>query len=324
MSKIGKFDEASLNYKLFSKVDIEQIHEATLEVLETTGVQAPGKEVHQYYREAGCIVDDETGIVKIPREIAIRCLEQCPSEFMLYGRDPKNNILFGDGTVRYTNFGTAVFIKDIETGELRESTKQDVADVARFVDGLPEIDIFHIPVTAGDVDQEYKNLHEGEAVLLNTTKHFAHHNDSGKNTRRWIEMCATIVGGKEELRKHPITTTVACPTSPLEIAENVGDIIIESAKAGLPIDVLSMGLSGGTTPVTLVGTLVVTNSEFIAAVVLAQTVNPGNPIIMGTSSTIMDLRLATSPVGSPEMAMLGVGVSQIGQFYGIPTDCGGT
>ncbi len=324
MGKIGCFDESALKYKLFSNADLEQIHEASLEVLETVGVKSPGKEAHEYYRNAGCTVNEETGIVQIPRALAIECLESCPSQFMLYGRDPKNNLMFGDGTVRYTNFGTAVFIKDIETGEIRESTKQDVADVARYVDGLPEVDIFHIPVTAGDVDQEYKNLHEGEAVLLNTTKHFAHHNDSGKNTRRWIEMCAAMVGGKEELRKRPITTTVACPTSPLEIAEEVGEIIIESAKAGLPIDVLSMGLSGGTTPVTLVGTLVVTNTEFIAATVLAQLVNKGNPIIMGTSSTIMDLRLTTSPVGAPEMGMLGVGVAQLGQYYSIPTDTGGT
>jgi hypothetical protein len=43
--------------------------------------------------------------------------------------------------------------------------KQEVSDVARYVDGLPEVDIFHIPVTAGDVDQEYKILHEGEILL---------------------------------------------------------------------------------------------------------------------------------------------------------------
>ena len=46
-------------------------------------------------------------------------------------------------------------------------------------------------------------------------------------------------------------------------------IIILSARHGLPIDILSMGLCGGTTPATLAGTLVVTtNAEILGGIVL--------------------------------------------------------
>ena len=85
-----------------------------------------------------------------------------------------------------------------------------------------------------------------------------------------------------------------------------------------------MGLCGGTTPATLAGTLVTTNAEILAGIVLAQLVNKGNPILYGTSTTIMDMKTITSPVGAPEHAMCGAAVGQIGHYYGIPTNVGGT
>jgi trimethylamine--corrinoid protein Co-methyltransferase len=230
----------------------------------------------------------------------------------------------GDGSLHYLNFGTGVAIKDIDTGEMRSSTKKDVGDIIRFMDGLPEIDLLHVPVTAGDVTQYYKDLHEGEAILNNTLKPFVHHNTNGKNTRRWIEMCAAVAGGKDKLREKPFTIMVTCPNTPLELTEEVGEIIIESAKAGLPVNCLSMALAGGTSPMTLPGTLVVTNCEFMAGMVLAQIVNKGNPMVYGSSTTIMDMITTTSPVGAPEHAMVGACVAKLGKFYGIPAYCGGT
>jgi trimethylamine--corrinoid protein Co-methyltransferase len=47
-------------------------------------------------------------------------------------------------------------------------------------------------------------------------------------------------------------------------------------------------------------------------------------MMYGTSTTIMDMRLASSPVGAPEHGMIGAAVAQIGKYYGIPTDVGGT
>lgn len=98
-------------------------------------------------------------------------------------------------------------------------------------------------------------------------------------------MAAAISGGYDKLRDRPIITMGACPNSPLEINENETDIIILSARHGLPIDILSMGLCGGTTPATLAGTLVTTNAEILGGIVLSQLINKGNPILYGSSTT---------------------------------------
>lgn len=100
--------------------------------------------------------------------------------------------------------------------------------------------------------------------------------------------------------------------------------MIEASLAGVPMLILSMGLAGGTTPATIAGTLVVTNAEILAGIVLTQIVNKHTPVIYGSSTTIMDMQRATSPVGAPEHAMFGAAVGQIGHYYGIPTYVGGT
>jgi trimethylamine--corrinoid protein Co-methyltransferase len=228
------------------------------------------------------------------------------------------------GRVYFKNFATGLKVLDPYTKELRNSTKKDLGDIARFCDALPEVDFFTLAVAAQDVDPRVKDLHELEATLSNTSKHFSHDAQNLKNARKIIDMAACACGGREALRKRPIISMGTCTISPLELTEECTDMIIEAAKCGIPMNVLAMGLAGGTTPVTMAGTLVVTNAEVLGGIVLSQLVSKGAPMMYGTSNTIMDLRYTTSPVGAPEHAMCCAAVGQLGQFYDIPTDVGGT
>lgn len=323
MAKFKK-EEDIYGYCILRNEDLEAIHEATLDLMEEYGLQMHGGEALSILEGAGCKVDRTNDRVRFPRNLVTDAIEKCPEEFTLCGRDPKNDTLIGGKRVAFKNFGTGVRIIDPYTGELRDSTKEDLGNVARFVDSMEEINVFSIAVAACDVNQKVKTLHEAEVVFNNLTKNFAHDLEGVKNTQRFIDMAAAIMGGYDKLRERPIITMGACPNSPLEINKNETDIIILSARHGLPIDILSMGLCGGTTPATLAGTLVCTNAEILGGIVLAETVNPGNPILYGTSTTIMDMKTATSPVGAPEHAMCGAAVGQIGHYYGIPTNVGGT
>ena len=311
-------------YHIFRNEDLDALHEATLELMEDFGVQIHGKKALEVYSAAGCDVDRENDRVRFPRNLVNDCIESCPEEFMLCGRDPKNDTLVGGKNVVFKNFGTGVLMIDPYSGDVRDSTKEDLGNVARFIDAMEGVDVFSIAVAAGDVNQKVKALHEAEVVFNNLTKNFAHDLEGKKNTKRFIDMAAAIQGGYDKLRERPIITMGACPNSPLELNENETDIIMLSAEYGLPIDILSMGLCGGTTPATLAGTLVVTNAEILAGIVLSQVLNKGNPILYGTSTTIMDMKSATSPVGAPEHAMCGAAVGQLGHYYGIPTNVGGT
>ena len=314
-------------YSILSKSDIETLHEATLNLMEEYGVRVFGNAAHEILGGAGCAIDKETSKVTFPRDVVNDCIESAPAEFVMYGRDPEDrskDVKIGGDNVTFTTFGTGVVVIDPYTGARKDSTLRDLEDIARFADAVPEVDTITTPVAAQDVPEAIKELYEARALFANTSKPVGHDADGAANTRRVIQIAAAIAGGAEALRARPILSMGACPNSPLEIHEGAAEQIIEAAKAGVPMDVLSMGLCGGTTPVTLAGTLLTTNCEILAGIVLGQLTRKGAPMVYGSSTTIMDLKLATSPVGAPEHGMVGAAVAEIGKYYKIPTDVGGT
>jgi len=318
------YESRTPSYQVLSGEDLEKIHAASLEIMSGYGVRVFGKEAAGIYKAAGCQIDEETGLIRFPAELVNSSIRQAPDHYTMCGRNPKNDFEFGSDQVFYTTFGTGLEIIDLETGERKPSDSTDLENVARFADAIPEINAFTTAVASQEAPPHVKDLYEARAVFRNTAKHAILDAENGKNANLVIDMAAAIAGGREKLRERPFLTLCICPTSPLEIPEGAAEVVIETAKAGLPISILSMGLVGGTTPATLAGTLVVTNAEILAGLVLAQLVNPGNPVMYGSSTTIMDMQYATSPVGAPEHAMFGSAVAQLGNYYKLPTKVGGT
>jgi trimethylamine--corrinoid protein Co-methyltransferase len=311
-------------FKLLHQSDLEAIHEATLQVLADTGLKIYSERAREIYAGAGCSVDHKSLMVKIPAACVNEALSSAPGRVLLAARNSEQDIILEGRKVVFKNFATGVKVLDPYTNEYKMSTKEDLGNIARFCDALSEVDFFTLAVSAQDYNPQVRDLHEAEVVLNNTSKHFSHDTHSVKSTKRFIKMAAAVAGGMEQLRERPLVSLGTCPVSPLELHEECSDLIIEAALAGIPVNILSMGLAGATSPVTMAGTLVVTNAEVLGGIVLAQLVSKGTPVIYGTSNTIMDLIHTTSPVGAPEHAMFSSAVGQLGHFYHIPTDVGGT
>jgi trimethylamine--corrinoid protein Co-methyltransferase len=159
-------------YCILRNDDLDAIHEATLDLMENYGLQIHGEEALEIYSAAGCDVDQSIDRVRFPRNLVNDSIESCPPEFTLCGRDPKNDTLVGGKNVAFKNFGTGVLMIDPYTGEVRDSTKEDLGNVARFIDSMDAVDVFSIAVAAGDVNQKVKSLHEAEVVFNNLTKNF--------------------------------------------------------------------------------------------------------------------------------------------------------
>jgi trimethylamine--corrinoid protein Co-methyltransferase len=107
--------------------------------------------------------------------------------------------------------------------------------------------------------------------------------------------------------------------SPLKLVRECCEIIIESARAGVACNILSMAMAGGSSPVTLAGTLVTHNAEVLAGITLSQLTERGSPVVYGSSTTAMDLRLASASVGSPECGLIGAAVAQMARRYLLPS-----
>jgi trimethylamine--corrinoid protein Co-methyltransferase len=192
------------------------------------------------------------------------------------------------------------------------------------IDYLDEVDFCEKALGAHDVDQNTAPLHNAEAILPNTTKHCAFGPGNGKLLKKIIRMAAAITGGEDKLRERPIVSFTTCPVSPLKLISECCEIIIESARSGMACNILSMAMAGGTSPVTLAGTLVTHNAELLGGITLHQLAGRGAPVIYGSSSTAMDLRLGTASIGTPEAALLSGAVVRMARHYKVPSYVGGT
>ncbi len=99
----------------------------------------------------GAILDRATGVVKIPPRLVEAAIDSSPERILAAGRSPKDDIMLDAGRVGFTTFGEGLKIADLETGEMREPTKQDVADTARLADYLDELDTYELAVGAHDM-----------------------------------------------------------------------------------------------------------------------------------------------------------------------------
>jgi len=312
-----------LQWDVLSSSDIERIHEATLDVLETVGIRFPSTRALDILEGNGCVVDRQTEIAKLPRTVVMEAVSRVPEQYLLAGRDPACDMVIDRRHCYLSNDGSGVFVQDHHTGEKRPSTKDDAATSARFVDALPNVSYYWGPVvTSQDVPPTSKALHDSEAVLTNTTKHYQAVTTVGERPARLlVEMAAAIVGGTDELRKRPIVSFMQCAVDPLAHDGPNLEANLVAAEHGLASGFMPMPLMAGTGPATLAGNLVVQNAEALSGVVLLELAFPGCPAFFAGAPSAMDLKTGGYTAG-PEDYLLAAGATQLAHFYGVPMAMG--
>ena len=324
-TKIGISTVSGFGLNVFSDDEIRALHYATLEVLQDVGIKVESKEALEIFHGAGAGVEkfEGYGIVKFPPYLIEDCIRWAPSNFVWYGRDPKDDFKAEPHRVGFTSFGECIQIIDIGTREIRSPTKKDLADATKICDYLDEIALVERPI--GALDQYYKTqpLHNYETMVTHTSKHIFLGFYSARNSKKLVEMAAACVGGMENFRKRPTVTAFVSPTSPLELVQMCCDVIIESARLGAGVCPISMVLSGATAPAALAGSLVTHNAEVLSAIALAQLTAKGTPCTYASCSTIMDLRFATPAIGAPEVGIMSAGLTKLAQYYQLPCWMGG-
>ena len=315
----GKIHSGGFGLNVFSDDELNEIHLATLEVLQNTGVFFESEEALEVLDGGGAIIDPKTSMVRFPPYLVEDCIRSAPSKFIAAGRVPESDVVLESNRVNFTNFGEGIMIVDPYTGEHRKTKKADLANAAILIDYLDNIDLYERSMLSHDVPPETSPLHNAEASLLNTTKHHFLCPGNGYLAKKVVDILSVIVGGREKLRDRPLLTFLTCPVSPLKIVQDCCEIIMEAARADLPVNILSMAMAGASSPVNLAGTLVTHNTEVLAGIVLNQLTKKGSPVIYGSSTCGLDLLYGTASVGSPELAMISSAVATISRYYLLPS-----
>ena len=320
---IKSITNPKISLNILSSAEVQRIHTATLEVIESVGVRFPSAKALDILEAHGAQVDHLSMIARIPGAIMEQYLKLMPPAYTLAALDPALDLPLDGNHSHLGTDGCGVEILDAFTGEKRRTTKQDVSDIARVADYSDSIAFHWVPISAQDCPPESRSLHELAAIWEVSKKHVQTESIvTESEMRAAVEMAAVLAGGLEASRQRPLLSIMQCTLSPLCHDGGSLDAGLVAAEAGLPVGYMTMASCGSTGPITLAGNLVVGNAEVLSALVLMQMAHPGCPVYYAAAQTATDLRTGAYTGGGPEDYLFGAATNVLSDYYNIPLSMG--
>jgi trimethylamine--corrinoid protein Co-methyltransferase len=306
--------------EFLSKDELQQIHEASLTLLNDVGIKVDAPDTRNLLAKNGADVNEETHFVTIPNSLIKDCLNTVPDSFQLYGPDGSFHFEVNTTSTQFATIGTPVKIYDPSKKKKVKKTKlADTIKQIKVVDSLDHIVCSHIDVWPNDVSYISIHAHCMYQWVKNTRKPYGLGCLGRLASQDMMNMASLIVGGEEELRQNPRLVGFMNPTSPLHLPQIMTNGFKIFNEYNQPVIIAPEALAGTSAPVSLAGLLTQTNAEILGSIVVSQLNNSGAPIFFGTVSHITDMRSGNSAMGAVETGMITAGIAQLARFYGIPS-----
>ena len=319
------FEKHSLmpSFRVFSEDAIDAIHSASLEVLEKTGVRIHhGENILKMLKENGCIVDFEKGLVRFPSYVVEEAVKKIPKIYVMHGRNSKYDCKVDGRHIYFTTDTETPNTVDLQTGEWRPSTLDDLEKLTRVTDALESYAAGGHLTTALDKPNNVRCLYDYAAALNNTEKPCGWSvyppELAMQLTDYQLEIATAAAGSRKKLRKRPLGDGGFCTESPLKFEGRYVEIALKLAKLGFNCGVASMPIGGATAPVTLAGSLVMTNAEVLSGVCTVQLASPGTNMRVSYIMGNLDMKTGLWGQG-PEEGLLCAGAAELARHYGFRT-----
>lgn len=301
--------------------DLKQIHIASMKILEETGMKFHHPEVVEILKQKGIKVSGQTAF--FTREQIIEWASKAPSTFNIYARNPKYDITVGGDKVEYCPGSGSPNILSSD-GKRRPAMMVDYINFLKLYHQSE-----HYNVTGGFVVQPTDMSGESSismmlyATLLYSDKCIVTGTGKAEDVEALMEMLS-IVFGKEDLMQKPRAITIANTNTPLQFDKNMLETMMVFAKYSQPVIIAAASMAGTTAPVTLAGTIALTNAEVLAGIAVAQMINAGTPVVYGSQTTTSDMKSGCIAIGAPEGALCYEYAARLAKSYGLPCRGGGS
>jgi trimethylamine--corrinoid protein Co-methyltransferase len=299
--------------RILRENQVEQIHQASLNVLSEVGFKFESDKALKLLEENGCKVDFNSKIAKIPSNLVEECIRKTPSSFTLRARDPKLSISVGGNTIYFMNSAGARYT-DIDTGEVSMPTLEQNNIGVLVSDALDSVNVFpsYTP---------YFEIEGVPPVMSCPVSCASRHRFSSKPSRGaqptytyiWETKIAQAVGAQ----------LFGCVegAAPLSLSEDAIEAAYVYLNAGFPIYIASGSIMGGSHPITIAGASVSHNAELLAIIVLLQCIKPGCGVIANNFVSSMNMATGDISFGTAAIALHQMAYNQIWHdLYKIPVN----
>jgi trimethylamine--corrinoid protein Co-methyltransferase len=304
---------------------IDKIRDLTEQLIAETGFSVQHAGLREIARNNGADTDEETGVVRIPRDRLRELLALIPGSYEIRGPDGHKRII-GDGEKHIYSIVTDPWIIDYNTGRPRRPALEDVRRNTILTQLNPRsaaVSLMDFPVT--DYSDRTSNLRALEVHLLNHRKHCNIYPGSPESFKRWLEIGRILSRGDDLSRSRVLSAAVAV-VSPLTLGEFNSRILLDAGANNLPVLPTICPMAGTTSPYSLDTTLLQGNTEEIFLAALTQMINPGNPFLYFFGPSISSMRTGHDQYYTMDKVLWKIASCELAESYGIPSgaECGGT
>ncbi len=305
--------------KFLDQALIERIVSEALDLLATLGLEVQNGNAAALLGDHGAGVDIAKGRVTLPESLVLDAVKKAPSGFELFDvLGNRTHDLSGDN-VHFTPGSSGISVLDSETGTMRTPVTGDFVRFTKLTSRLPHIDAASTAFICSDVPEQIQDSYRLFLCLLYGEKPVVTGAFTIESYRLMRDLQIAVRGSADALAMKPLTIFSVCPTAPLKWSDVTAQNLLDCAADSVPVEFISMPLTGFMGPVTLVGSLVQHTAETLSGVVLSQLANPGTPVLYGGSPAAFDMRYETTPMGAVETQMIDCAYSEIGKHLGMPT-----
>lgn len=308
-------------YAPLSPHEIETIHDASLTILEKTGItyESGLDATLEMLAGEGVTLDRDRARVTFPRNLVIEQAAKAPEQVILYGRDKNNDLDLTKHRVHLGTGGAAIKILDLENGDARPTTLNDLYQLGRLVDALDNIHFFLRPCIPTDIPEAAYDVNVFYACLKATAKHVMAGVNDEKGFYNVLDLASLVAGGPEKLKANPfISIITSFAISPLKLCTQSTLIMQECVRNRIPVALSSAPMAGSTSPLTMAGTLAQLHAEQLAGIAICQLTNPGAPILYGGIPGMANLRNLGYLGGAVECGMMNAAIHQLSHHIKVP------
>ncbi|TCR92018.1 trimethylamine methyltransferase family protein [Rhizobium sp. BK376] len=305
--------------EILSADALEDIHNASLTVLEEIGMDVILPEARERMKAAGADVTPGTERVRFDRAMITELISTVPSTFTLHARNPQRNVQIGGKNLVFAQVASAPFVSDREGG--RRAGNQE--DFRKLIKLAQSYDVVHLtggyPVEPIDIHASVRHLDCLSDIVKLTDKAF-HCYSLGKQRNLDAIEIARIGRGitMEQMEAEPSLFTVINSSSPLRLDGPMLQGIIEMSSRNQVVIMTPFTLAGAMAPVTIAGALVQQNAEALCGIAFTQMVRKGAPVMYGGFTSNVDMKTGAPAFGTPEYMKAVVAGGQLARRYGFP------
>jgi len=286
-------------------------------ILETQGVFVENEDAIELFTKNGITHKDSRFF--IPSDIVDKCLSTVPNEIKLFDREGNEHINLKNDEVHFDPGSAAIFILDVNTGDIREALTEDFIKFSKVVEQLEYIEAQSTAIVYNDVPKIAQDWHRLYIALSNCYKPVITGTFRKESFSIMKEILLSCRLSEKDLAKKPLAIFDACPSPPLKWSDLTTQSVIDAASSMIPSEFVSMPLAGASAPMSLIGCITQHCAECLAGVVIAQLTKKGAPLVWGGSPAILDMKRGTTPMGAIETMMINLGDVEIGRFLKMPT-----